>query len=121
MKKSAKRVLVFGATGEIGSRIARDCVAAGYETTGVSRGKNTRHRVSLDGVDMIEGDKGDEEFVQSVLAPRGFDAVVDTVPTTEHVCFDISKAEDMLGYDPQYSTEEGLVKALEWCMEEEIF
>ncbi len=37
---------------------------------------------------------------------------------TEHMCVDISKAEKMLGYSPEYSTEEGLVKSLEWCLDE---
>ena len=84
MTKNTKRVLIFGATGEIGSRIARGCVDAGHKTTGVTRGKNTRHRVNTDGVEFIRGDKGDEEFL-SVLAKRDFDTVVDTIPTTEHV------------------------------------
>jgi len=39
----------------------------------------------------------------------------------EHMCFDISKAEKMLGYFPKYSAEERLVKALEWCLDEGLF
>ena len=85
MTNNTKRVLIFGATGEIGSRTARGCVDAGHKTTGVTRGKNTRHRVNTDGVEFIRGDKGDEEFLQSVLAKRDFDTIVDTIPTTEHV------------------------------------
>ena len=85
MTNSSKKVLVFGATGEIGSRIARGCVEAGYETTGVTRGKNTRDWVNTDGVEFITGDKGDEGFLESILAKRDFDTIVDTVPTTEHV------------------------------------
>jgi len=36
----------------------------------------------------------------------------------EHMCFDIGKAEKLLGYDPQYSPEEGLIESLKWCMDE---
>jgi nucleoside-diphosphate-sugar epimerase len=85
MRNRSKRVLIFGGTGEIGGRIARGSVEAGHETTGVTRGKNTRHRVNTDGVEFISGDKGDEHFLKSVLAKKGFDIVIDTVPNTEHV------------------------------------
>ena len=85
MTNSSKRILVFGATGEIGSRIVRGCVDAGHATTGVTRGKNTRHRVSTDGAEFISGDKGDESFFTSVIARKDFDIIIDTVSTTEHV------------------------------------
>ena len=85
MSDSTKRVLVLGATGEIGGRIARGCVDAGYRTTGVTRGTNARHRVPLDGVEFITGDKYDEDFYASVLAKREFDVVIDSVPDTRDV------------------------------------
>ncbi|MFA7185955.1 MAG: hypothetical protein WC082_13730, partial [Victivallales bacterium] len=34
----------------------------------------------------------------------------------EHMCLDISKAEKTFGYSPTLSSEQGLVKALEWCI-----
>ena len=82
---SSKRVLILGATGEIGSRIARGCVDEGHMTAGVTRGKNTRHRVSLDGVEILVGDKGDEGFFEAVLVKGDVDVVIDTVPTSEHI------------------------------------
>lgn len=85
MTNSSKRVLIFGATGEIGSRIARGSIEAGHETTGVTRGKNTLHRVNTDGVEFIRGDKGDEHCLKSLIAKKDFDIVIDTVPNTEHV------------------------------------
>jgi nucleoside-diphosphate-sugar epimerase len=85
MATSSKKVLIFGATGEIGSRIARGSVEAGHETTGVTRGMNSRHRVNTDGVNFIIGDKGDEDFYKSVLAEKAFDIVIDSIPSTEHV------------------------------------
>jgi len=85
MKNTSKRILVFGATGEIGSRIVRGSVEAGHETTGVTRGKNTRDRINTDGVEFIRGDKGDEHFLKSIIAKKDFDIVIDTVPSAEHV------------------------------------
>ena len=85
MSSSTKRVLILGATGEIGGRIARGCVDAGYRTTGVTRGTNKRHRVPLDGVEFITGDKYDEDFYESVLAKRQFDVVIDSVPDMRDV------------------------------------
>ena len=35
----------------------------------------------------------------------------------EHMCFDMGKAERVLGYNPQYSPEEGLEHALGWCVD----
>ena len=31
-----------------------------------------------------------------------------------HMCFDISKAEKILGYSPSHTTLDGLIKTLEW-------
>ena len=33
----------------------------------------------------------------------------------QHMCFSIDKARKLLGYEPEYTTKEGLLKALEWC------
>ena len=79
-----KRVLVFGATGEIGGRVARGCAAAGCRVTGVSRGENRRPQVDLEGVEMVRGDKGDAAFVARLAAEGGFEVVVDSVFTREH-------------------------------------
>lgn len=80
----AHKILVMGATGEIGSRVARGCVEMGYKVVGVSRGVNKRHRVNLDGVEFIYGDKSNEEFWEDL--PRGkFDVVIDTNPALENV------------------------------------
>ena len=71
-----RKVIVFGATGEIGGRIAKGCVEAGHKVYGVSRGQNKRQMVDLRGVEMICGDKSDENFVREKLAPLDYDAVI---------------------------------------------
>ena len=38
----------------------------------------------------------------------------------QHMCFDITKAQEILGYSPQYNTEDGLAKALEWCLDQDL-
>jgi nucleoside-diphosphate-sugar epimerase len=85
MTHNTKKVLILGATGEIGSRIARGSVDAGHETTGVTRGTNDRHRVDTAGVNFITGDKKDEDFYKSVLAKNEYDVVIDSIPETEDV------------------------------------
>ncbi|MFA7517129.1 MAG: NAD(P)-dependent oxidoreductase [Candidatus Ratteibacteria bacterium] len=79
-----KRVLVLGATGEIGGRIAKGCVDAGYKVLGVSRGVNKRHIVNLDGVIPIYGNKRSPEFWKNIPADD-FDVVIDSVPSIEDV------------------------------------
>ena len=80
-----RNVLVFGATGEIGGRIAKGCVEAGHQVFGVSRGANTRAQVGLDGVEMIQGDKNDEAFLREVSAKLTVDVVIDSVPSKASV------------------------------------
>jgi nucleoside-diphosphate-sugar epimerase len=81
----AKKVLVLGATGEIGGRIARLAVDAGHQVSGVSRGMNSRAQVDLTGVKMLVGDKGDETFVSEVLAKLDIDVLIDSVPNINNV------------------------------------
>ena len=81
---SARKVIVFGATGEIGGRIASGCAKAGHKVMGVSRGVNKRETVDLQGVEMIHGDKGDEKFIQE-LSKLDFDAVIYSVPSIEDI------------------------------------
>ena len=81
----AKKVLVLGATGEIGGRIANLAVKSGHQVSGVSRGTNSRAQVDLAGVEMIVGDKGDEAFVRDVLAKLDIDILIDSVPNINNV------------------------------------
>ncbi len=83
----ARKVLVFGATGEIGGRIARLAVDAGHRVYGASRGGNTLETVDLTGVEMCFGDKNDPEFLAALAAKIRPDAVIDSVPS--HACVDL--------------------------------
>ena len=80
-----RKLLVFGASGEIGGRIARGCVDAGHQVVGISRGRNSRATVDLSGVKMICGDKNDEAFIRDTAAALDFDAVIDSTPSIESV------------------------------------
>lgn len=81
----SKKIIVFGATGEIGGRIAKSAVNAGHKVIGISRGTNKRPVVDLSGVKMISGDKGNEDFIKDICAGIEADIVIDSVPQTEHV------------------------------------
>ena len=85
MASNGKKVLLFGVTGELGSRIGRLCVDAGHRVVGVSRGLNKSHKVDLAGVELLTGDKDDEQFVQTLAAERQFDVVIDTMPFPNHI------------------------------------
>lgn len=76
----ARKVIVFGASGEIGGRIARLAVDAGHQVYGVTRGQNRRSMVDLTGVEMIQGDKNDQEFMRDLGKKVKYDAVIDSVP-----------------------------------------
>jgi len=78
-----RKVIVFGATGEIGGRIAKGCVEAGHKVYGISRGQNQRPTVDLGGVEMIHGNQYDEKFLSEKLAPLDYDAVIYSVPRRE--------------------------------------
>ncbi len=80
-----RKVLVFGASGEIGGRIARLAVDAGHLVYGVTRGTNKRASVDLSGVQMISGDKNDETFLKDVASKLDIDAVIDSVPSLKSV------------------------------------
>ena len=81
----ARSLLIFGITGELGSRVAQLAVARGHKVYGVSRGGNTRDRADLSGVEMFTGDKYDRDFLKNTLSKLPVDAVLDTMPRPEGI------------------------------------
>jgi D-arabinose 1-dehydrogenase-like Zn-dependent alcohol dehydrogenase len=80
MKRS---LLIFGITGELGSRLAQLAVAAGHKVYGVSRGSHTLPGADLTGVEMLTGDKLDRDFLQNKCSKLPIDVIVDTKPVLE--------------------------------------
>lgn len=79
MKRS---ILIFGITGELGSRMAKLAVEQGHKVYGVSRGTHTLPSADLTGVEMLTGDKLDRDFMQQ-CSKLPVDVVVDTKPLLE--------------------------------------
>ena len=75
----ASKVVVFGGTGYVGSRVCERLVNKGYQVTGVSRrGQNPQpSNEALEQVNWIAGDATDAAFVQSQVQNQ--DAVVHAV------------------------------------------
>lgn len=93
-----RKVIVFGASGEIGGRIARLAVDAGHKVYGVTRGLNKRPVVDLSGVEMLAGDKNDPGFMAQLGKSLDYDAVIDSVPNTGTISLikdNLPKAENV--------------------------
>ncbi len=73
-----RKVLIFGATGEIGARIANLAVRAGHEVIGVTRGRAKADEVDLSGIEFRTGDKYDESFLATLSSIKP-DAVIDSI------------------------------------------
>ena len=76
------KLLVLGATGFVGSEIARQASSKGYEVVGVSRrGADSEAAKSELGkkIDWRKGDIAEEGVVQAVLQEGGFTGVVHAV------------------------------------------
>lgn len=79
-----RKVAVFGATGEIGGRIAYLAAKAGHEVTGITRG-NREFEHDPAGITFVEGDKSDEKFLAKLAAENDFEVIIDSVPRYESV------------------------------------
>ncbi|HPV35776.1 MAG TPA: NAD-dependent epimerase/dehydratase family protein [Candidatus Hydrogenedentes bacterium] len=74
-------VLIVGGTRFLGAAIARELVARGHRVSLLHRGM-TAGNVPREAVHLL-GDARDRAFVASILQPGRFDAVVDTILTSE--------------------------------------
>ncbi len=70
------RVILFGATGHVGQRIAREALERGHEVVGVVRDP-ARAQAPDPRVTLVQGDATDAASVASVV--RGADAVISSV------------------------------------------
>lgn len=77
----SRSLLIFGITGELGSRVAQLAIARGHKVYGISRGSNTRARADLSGVEIFSGDKFDRDFLAGTLSRLPVDSILDTMPS----------------------------------------
>ncbi len=75
---NAKHVVVAGATGDLGSKIAAALLAQGAEVTAMVRATSDRSKLEKLGVQkFVVGDMMDKDSLQEALSrERGFDAIV---------------------------------------------
>jgi len=72
--------MVFGGTGWIGHKIARDFVAAGHQVSICSRGGNNNFAGAVADIETIHADKKSIPELASIFAARKYDVVIDSVP-----------------------------------------
>ena len=101
---SKKNVVVVGATGALGSKIAEALMEQGAEVTAMVRATSNREKLINMGVtDFITGDMMDRNSLKAALSPsadhpKGFDAIVSSAAGyTRHSKGDSTKT-DTLGY-----------------------
>jgi len=68
-------IVLIGATGNVGSRVAAEAIARGHKVTGIAR--NPEKAAVKAGLVMKRGDVGDPDALAALL--RGHDAVVSSV------------------------------------------
>ena len=107
------KVLVFGGTGWLGSRIVKQFASTGYDVT----------ICSLDDVsseNMIKADKNNEKEMKEIFKAEKYNNRADEIGLrffAEHMCHDISKAKELLGYIPGYTMEEAIEESARWTVE----
>jgi uncharacterized protein YbjT (DUF2867 family) len=74
-----KHVLVFGATGKLGTEIVQDLVAQGDRVTAFVRPSSSRALLEPLGVDFAVGDVFEPETIRAAFASAEFDASIATI------------------------------------------
>ena len=83
------KLLIVGGTGVLSTALVREAQARGMEVSIINRG-NRKGRIP-EGVELIQSDVRNSEYLRSVLEGRRFDAVVD------FLCYDKKQIEYSLG------------------------
>ena len=71
------KLLVVGGTGVLSTAVVQEALNKGLEVSVINRG-NRKHLIP-EGVELIQADVRNTEFIQSVLAGKRFDAVIDFI------------------------------------------
>lgn len=78
----SKSILLFGATGRVGSVVTALCLEKGWQVTAMVRKEG---QVLPEGVSMLQGDIMNPEDVQRAVASGAYDAIISCVgPRTVH-------------------------------------
>ena len=79
------KVIIFGGTGWVGSRIVKNFHDAGCETTICSRGQGGKRKVDgIENIPQINADKNNESEMTKIFRQK-YDIVIDSVPTVESI------------------------------------
>ena len=76
VEPALQRIVIFGASGRVGSRIVAEALARGHTVTGVSRDP-TRIPTEHPQLTKVRGDVMDPDSIEAIVT--GFDAVVSAI------------------------------------------
>ena len=77
MNGNKMKLLVVGGTGVLSTAVVKEALSKGLEVSAVNRG-NRKHLIP-EGVELIQADVNDTAYIQSVLAGKRFDTVIDFI------------------------------------------
>lgn len=87
--------VVAGATGKVGSLVARELLAAGHKVRAIVRSADKAKALADSGADLLAGELSDAAFLASAL--RGADGAFLLVPPPPHDSPDVRAFQDRVG------------------------
>src|SRR5579863_3128882 len=84
--------VVAGATGHVGSLIARELLAKGHKVRAIVRSADKARDLASQGAELLTGELSDEAFLTRAL--RGADAAFLLVPPPPHDSADVRAFQD---------------------------
>jgi len=88
--------VVAGATGHVGSVVARELLAAGHEVRAIVRSADKAKALASSGAKLLSGEIGDAAFLTSAL--RGADGAFLLLPPPPHDSPDVRALQDRVGH-----------------------